>query len=213
MSGLSAEFILRHDNRPPRCSHQSREERQREIERMRLAPAYAVGEVTNSDQPKKAVLMANWNNFSSDAVDLLERAGYSIGWSDEWDICYNCGNAFRVKPDSYGWQPKYVEFPDGERHCPECADFEGCLESLEDDPRRCCFAYAVDPGEYGYQLVTEPGGFENGFHPGQNDTPEDILRDLHERGIRRVVFRTSSTGQFDINFEAWAKTEDKEAGD
>lgn len=51
----------------------------------------------------------------------------------------------------------------------------------------------------------EPGEYENGFHDGQNADPKAILRDLHERGIRHVVFRTTGMGQFDINFEAWRK--------
>lgn len=202
MTGLSFEYILRHDNRAPHRSKKSRERRAERIDCIRWASGYAEGE---GGDTVRAVLLGNWNDFSGDAVTLLERAGYGIEWDDEWDTCYNCAKAFRVSPDSYGWQPTYIEFPDGERYCRECADFEGYLESLEDNPRRCCFAHAVNPAEFGYVLVTAPGEFESGLHPGQNDNPADILKDLHAQGIRRIIFRTSSTGQFDVNFEAWRK--------
>lgn len=201
MSGLSFEYILRHDNRPPHCSNRPRESRIRDIDNITWAPDYADGE--GMDKPAWGILFGNWNNFSRDACDALERAGYSLEWEDEWSTCDDCGKAVRTSPDSYGWQPTYFRSDCGTL-CQECVDLEEYLESLEDDPERCCFAW-VNPDEHGYVLISKEGEFESGWHPGQNDNPADILRDLHERGIRHVVFRTTSTGQFDINFEAWRK--------
>lgn len=207
MTGLSFEFILRHDNRKPHCSSLPREQRLERINWIRYASDYAEGEGNTST---RGVLMGNWNDWSGDAVDLLEKAGYGIEWEDEWTVCSNCNCAVRTQPDSYSWQPTYFEFPDGDRLCSECVDLGEYLESLEDDSRKCCFAHAVNPAEHGYQLVTDPGEFEFGFHEGQNADPQKVLLDLHGRGIYKVVFRVSSTGQFDVNFEAWAKIEEIE---
>jgi hypothetical protein len=206
VTGLSFEFILRHDNRKPLCSDLPRQSRLERIDWIRWAPKYANGEGETSN---RGVLMSNWNDWSNAAVDLLERAGYGIEWEDEWSTCDNCGGAIRIQPDSYSWQPTYFDFPDGDRLCRECVDLEDYLESIEDDPKKCCFAWAVDPAEHDYELVTGPGEFESGFHEGQNDNPETVLVNLHKRGIRRVVFRIASSGQFDVAFEAWAKIKEE----
>lgn len=204
MSGLSAEFILRHDSDVPYCSNQPRERRVRGIENLGFAAKYATGE--GMDDPKRGILFGNWNEFSRRAVDLLERAGYAIEWEDEWTTCADCGAALRTSPDSYGWQPQYIETDDG-YVCFDCADFEEYLESIEDNPRKCCFR-DVNPEEYGYTRISEPGEFESGWHPGQNDDPAEILERLHATGHQRIVFRVSGTGQFDISFETWERVTD-----
>lgn len=194
----SFEFILKHDSDEPQCSNLDRTARQEHIQYIEWAPEYASGE---GDNPKRCILMGNWNDFSRRAVDLLEKAGYSIEWSDEWTTCCGCGCAMRTSRDSYDWQPNYI-MTDSEVLCFECADIPDYLLSIEDNPKSCCFE-RIDPGEYGYVRISDPGEFENGLRSGQNDKPEDILKQLRHDGHSRILFRVPSTGQFDIAFETW----------
>lgn len=87
-----------------------------EVENMGYAASYAE---PGYEQPKRGILLANWNRLPSKLTDVLERAGYSIEWSDEWSVC-DCGKAFRTEPDSHSWTPAYTE-RDGELLCRECA--------------------------------------------------------------------------------------------
>lgn len=204
MTGLSPQFILQRDSRPPSCSSLPRQHRQQAIDNLQWAPDYAISQ-GYGDAPKHGILFYNWNEVSNKACDLLERAGYACHWCDEWSTCDDCGKAIRTQPDSYSWQPAFVEMREsGELYCFECADFDEYLRDLEDDPRRCCFAH-VDPAEYGYVRLSEPDEYESGFHPGQNADPSTILAALHAEGKRRIVFRISDTGQFDVSFETWQR--------
>ncbi len=73
------------------------------------------------DNPKKAILLSNWNYFPSDLCDILERYGYDIEWQDEWTRCDGCNKAMRTSSDSYDWQPSYIQNNEtGECFCIEC---------------------------------------------------------------------------------------------
>jgi hypothetical protein len=166
------------------------------------------------DEP---VVLGNWNQvggWSGDSPkdeticrvgELLEKAGYRTEWFDEWGQCGQCGKAIRTQADSYGWQP-YYSLDGGEYTCANCIaeDFDDWIHVYIDNPDRAIpsnwpiniekFANRIDPDDW----------YENGFHPGQDDNPKDILESLHKRGFERVVFRLDSTGQFDIRFSAWS---------
>jgi len=87
------------------------------------------------DKPEMGVVLANWNHFdkvievetdghvhSSGKPDqLLEMAGYSIEWSDEWTDCCECNCIVRTSPSSYGWTPAYFWASECEIECMECA--------------------------------------------------------------------------------------------
>lgn len=159
------------------------------------------------DDPKAGILFGNWNHVSQRVQDILERMGYSLEWEDEWTTCGECGKAVRTSADSYGWQPSYVYYPsDCDITCIEClnGDAENYLETLENHPRRALnVQFSIDPAQCGYTLVRD--GFENGFHPHQNDDPKAIYKDLREQGYDRVLFEIDGVGQFDISFRVWAK--------
>lgn len=84
---------------------------------MGWAPKYAE---PGYDQPEKCVLMANWNEFPRGLDTLLERAGYSIEWSDEWTTCESCNGALRTQPDGYSWEPSYKDDDTCGVLCLEC---------------------------------------------------------------------------------------------
>jgi len=177
---------------------------QSEIECMNFAPAYAESEYT---QPERGILFANWNYFPSEVTSLLEKYGYAIEWSDDWSTCGECGKAVRTSADSYSWQPSYVILHECEIVCVDClnGDSGEYLESLEDKPSIALNIPNINPADYGYALVKD--GFENGFHPGQNDDPKRIYAELTAAGHKRILFVIDSVGQFDISFQAWEHIE------
>ena len=100
-----------------------------EIDNMGFAAEYAEPGYT---QPKRGVLMANWNVLPRGLDTILERAGYAIEWSDEWSTCESCNRAVRTQPDSYFWEPAYKLVNDSELLCTECyADEHGDSDDSE----------------------------------------------------------------------------------
>lgn len=172
-----------------------------EIENLGWSPDYAEPGYTAGP---RGVLTANWNYFTRDITDILERAGFSCEWSDEWTTCDDCGKLVRTSPDSYGYQPSYVMMNDCETICHNCVDWSDYLESIEDDSDKAVMR-DCNPADYGYVRLSEPGEYENGFHPSQNDSPAKILKQLNADGFKHVVFRVPETSQFYITFEVWVK--------
>lgn len=206
---MTPQFILRASLcRPPHCASKTDWKRhaESEIENLGWANAYAE---PGYDNPRKAILFANWNYFPRDISDTLERAGYAIEWSDEWTTCGDCGNAVRTSPDSYGYQPSYVILNDCEIVCHTClldndSTVRDYLESLENHSKRALNLTSLDPGKYGYREVEN--GFENGLHPGQNDDPKQITAKLRAQGVTSpLLFKIDGTGQFDIEFSVWTR--------
>jgi hypothetical protein len=172
-------------------------------ENVQFAAEYAEPGYTN---PESGILFANWNACSRRVMDLLEQAGYECEWEDEWTTCGECGKALRTSPDSYSWLPSYVDY-ECEYICHDCIDPESYLESIEDNPRKAVTP-DIDPTEYGYILLDD--SFENGFHPGQNDDPAKISKELHAKGYKRLLFKIDGKGQFDISFSVYHKPEGEE---
>ena len=195
------------------------------IENIEWAPAYS--EPGYSDPRRGGIYFADWNDVTSydsgngkrtvedgtmgRLANALERYGADIQWCDEWHNCYQCGNAIRTQPDSYGWQPAYFMTEDGEV-CHNCVaeDPAAYLADLEGNADRC-WTLGIDPADHGYKLLE--GDFENGFHPGQNDDPREIAKRLRENGIDRFVFRLDDVGQFDARFSVYAPAEDGAQGE
>jgi len=180
---------------------------------MRISEQYPMDNINSShgyaepgytDTPK-GILLANWNNVSKRVQCILERAGYSLEWEDEWCTCSGCGKAVRTQADSYQWQQSFWMPEDsGELFCVECIDPEAYLDSLHDKPQSCVTIHSIDPADHGYTQLKD--GFESGFHPGQNDDPKAIYKALRAKGEKRpLIFVLDSTGQFDIGFSVWAK--------
>jgi hypothetical protein len=156
------------------------------------------------------IVLANWNEVPKGLVDFVESVA-EIEWSDEWVIDSD-GRAFRSSPDSHGWSPAWFDH-DGEivpwDSLPE--DKGDLLESLRD------FGFIHDREDGGpfhsipkdfisrerlgtfASVVTE--NLENGWHPGQTDTPEKALEAMTADG--EYFFLITSKGQFDLSLELW----------
>lgn len=180
-----------------------------EIENLNWAQDYAERGYTAG---VRGVLLADWNYFPSDIDRVLSSAGFDVQWNDEWDTCEQCGKLVRTSGDCYDWQPHYVIEGECSLVCLDCVDWESYLEGCEDNPgiavmREC------DPSDYGYELLSSPGEYESGWHPGQTDTPQKVLAGLQERGYKRIVFRIPETSQFYMKFETWQKVQTEDIGD
>jgi hypothetical protein len=195
-----------HPSKTPRTALTGWTGRTLEIEDVQWSPGYAE---PGYDDPKRGILFANWNDVSKRVCDLLERAGYSCEWQDEWSMCSECGKAVRTLADSYGWQQSFwIPENSGEIICNKCIDPTEYLESLENKTYSCNTLRNIDPSEYGY--VKLQGDFENGLHAGQNDDPEEIYQDLRVRGeTRPLIFVLDGVGQFDMKFSVWVKLKDE----
>ena len=173
-------------------------------ENVQFAAEYAEPGYSN---PESGILFADWNACSQRVCDLLETAGYSLEWEDEWTTCGECGKALRISPDSYSWLPSYVDC-ECEYICHDCVDPESYLESIEDSPRKALTIDSINPADYGYILLDD--SFENGFHPDQNDDPVKISKELHSKGYKHLLFKIDGKGQFDISFSVYHKPEGAE---
>lgn len=166
----------------------------------------------SSDHP--VIVLANWNDVPKGLVRFVESVA-EIEWSDEWVIDSD-GRAFRSSPDSYGWTQAWFD------HEGEIVPYDTLPERGEDllqaarDYGRIyspgdCGPFHAFPLDYFSRerfetiatLVTED--LQNGWHPGQNDTPEKALANLPADG--EYFFTISDVGQFDLTFEVWKLTD------
>ncbi len=158
---------------------------------------------------EKGIIFANWNDFDDRIPSLLERAGYSTEWSDEWMIDDNGCKAYRTSPNSHGWVCQ-VKACDGYWLTPD-DPIEDWIEECESTD--CNELHSALPGWITEDELIEEGWtkyngtYESGFHPGQNDDPAKIYQEIEEQvdHVLGVVFRINSTGQFDCHFEAYFK--------
>lgn len=177
-----------------------------QLEYMQYANGYSE---PGYDQPKHGVLLGNWNYFSNEAADLLEKMGYSIEWEDEWEICDDCGKCFRTSPDCYFWQPSGHVGGNGS-YCHECnpLDEEILEDEYENRPTRAVNLRGVDLTEFGYRQIQ--GDYQSGEHTGMNDDPQKIYEQLRAEGHKHIVFKIDETSQFYLDFSVWEKVLDEE---
>lgn len=138
----------------------------------------------------------------------LEEAGVETAFDDEWMIDHDGeGKAYRTEADSYQWQPQVQMTEDGEWLTPD-SGIEPWIEWANNDHTRCLFAHTWTNAEIEAQGFEEiQCGYENGWHPHQNDDPEKIATEMRRRSDEPidVMFQISSVGQFDIHFCVWRR--------
>lgn len=146
----------------------------------------------------------------------LEDQGVELAWRDEWIIDSEYSKCYRTTGDSYGWTPSYVVSEYGDMLTPD-SDFDDWLDWARNDlDNALCDSMVGDNvdrmlNERGYTRRPPDGDrFENGWYPGQNDTPEAVVEaleaDLGYAGVDfEYVFVIDAVGQFDIHFAIWWK--------
>jgi len=140
---------------------------------------------------------------------ILEAAGAEIQWLDEWAECSHCYRAVRTQADSYSWTPYYAWVNECEIVCTDCLreNLDWVLEDYINDPSKAFTNIESDDLEgIGFTRVDET--YENGWHPGQDDNPPEILERILKFAPEgtEVVFTIDGTGQFDVRFSAWVRT-------
>ena len=175
----------------------------------------------SKDEGKELIFFANWNGIDEDIMEQIEE-NFMVEWSDEWYQCCDCGKAIRTQPDCYHWQPYYHMFNECEPVCFDCiSDNAGLQESLLEDFIIKGNEIDIDKDSANFRLLQindfelEDHGFkvlndehyENGFHPGQNDDPKIILKNLDVSFLEsnQFLFKQSEQNQFYMKFDLYSK--------
>lgn len=140
----------------------------------------------------------------------LASQGVELEWHDEWMVDRHSDKAYRTQGDSYHWQPSVIYTDDGDPLTPD-SDDEDVIEYVVNDPSRC----VTEPFGGGAMLVRNGfervnGGFENGWHPGQDDDPRaitDVIRRLYGDDVE-IAFAIDENSQFYTRFSAYVRRED-----
>ena len=149
---------------------------------------------------QNAIEKYGWDSVKSpffsdpDKSDIEEILG-DWGFSDEYDMCSDCGNVIRTSPDSYSWTPEYWQSDNG-IFCGDCIEPQNYIENIKNKLEGC---YLVDPIDYGWVRIRED--YESGLYEGANDNPEKILELLKGAGID-VLFKVYPS-QFSQVFEVY----------
>lgn len=181
---------------------------------------------------ESVIVLGNWNparfpregdapltdeeNIGPRLAERLEAAGAELEWLDEWYSCQECYRAVRSQADSYSWKPYWVMANGCEIICADCArqDPETYLEEYVNNANNAVtWLTSAEMVAAGWEQW-EPGNpqqYQNGWHPGQNDNPHDILAEVHrETNGTDVVFLLDASGQFDVHFSAWIRADSGE---
>jgi len=98
-----------------------------EIANMGFAVDYAE---PGYEKPARGILFADWNKFPKNFDKILEKLGFAVEWSDEWNVC-ECNKAYRTSADSFCWEPAFKTV-NGAEMCLECAKLEEGDEESEE---------------------------------------------------------------------------------
>lgn len=173
------------------------------------------------------IITANWNpprwpregdeplTFQEQLMPNLEETcralTIEIEWSDEWDVCFECGKLYRTEPDSYSWQPSMV-FVECDWVCNECIRnnhefFSFVIGGAINNPN-FAFTYldATDMVNAGF-TQWEPDNeqtYYSGWFEHMTDDPKKILNFILEAlPEAEVVFLLDEASQFYSKFSAW----------
>lgn len=144
------------------------------------------------------------------AAALETYANAECHWLDEWIRCDDCSMIFRTQPDSYSWRMYGLITEAGAVICANDLTFDDIEEDYVNDPTRA-LTFDLDLAAEGFEVFPDPndhyrnGFYESGWHPGQNDKPEEILARAHSLGWEEGIFKIPSVGQFDIRFQLWVR--------
>lgn len=172
----------------------------------------------------RGVVFSNWNNVqhrdphsptcwtdSNDVMErlsrILEKAGFSIEWSDEWLLCGGCQGAIRTSADCFFWYPSYYE-TNGDFLCRSCVekDASDYIESIEKTGKPIPHNLDIDLGEYGKVLVSEHVRLD--YAPGVSE-PRPVKNAMEKMGYEGVVFRLKDVTDTGMVIQAWANQKEE----
>jgi hypothetical protein len=134
----------------------------------------------------------------------LERHGFELIWYDEYDECSECYTLLRTQPDSYCWEPEYINTAEGYRVCNECAAKEPAyLEDYYNDFQKALFAnHPFDLEELGFAQLNEDS-WETGYHHGMDGDPKKVTEHLHASEVTNHIFVIDEVSQFYTKWSVW----------
>jgi len=161
-------------------------------------------------------------NALDKACDLL---GIHLGWVQEWTQCQHCYrycDTSSTSPDEMCWAS------DCEPLCEKCSlEFLGDVIEylLEQDRNKAALPTFVPESamvEQGYTMyrpddygrIAEDGlaSWASGFHSGQDDTPEKIIKAHPDvfNSLESWVWQISDSNPFTVEFVLWGKPKEAE---
>jgi len=138
--------------------------------------------IAEIDYENKPLLCLNWNEVPDNLMEWVEKTFDIIGhWEDDWTSCSDCGKAIRIVPDSYGWEPSFIDLG-GDYICRECIDINDAIEYYNNCTNRALPDWILSGIEKeGFHCVEDICQiYESGFHSYQTDTPEKALEQCYE---------------------------------
>ena len=157
--------------------------------------------------------------FNHMDMDYSTQGGAYMVFPDEYSTCTDCGQIVRHSPDSYDWEPQYVDF-ECDRICRTCIedDVECLIDEFKNQHTRAIPEWAQKLiKNAGYVCMDDENTescsiFESGLHLYQDDDPEEIIKGLEKDGYLSkydYIFTINSRSQFTIQFSLWLR--EKEA--
>ena len=159
---------------------------------------------------ERGIILANWNNIPRGLADWLEKCGFSLEWSDEWEVID--GKVYRTHADSYSWEPSIALTDDGKLLTPDdsASDWIEYFQLTADGQPIKWLPSWIPTDELtqcGFTLAND-NPFESGWFSGQDANPNAIAREAFKNGADTVVFRKLENSQFYCRFECWIRRED-----
>lgn len=144
----------------------------------------------------------------------------SYGFSDENIICDECNIHVCTTPGFYGDIPQYTIMNDT-LLCGECVKnnhVDEYIEGLINNPKNANILLShddlIDNGFNICNCKNEVCAFESGFHHGQTDNPDTILKNaIAKNPDKEYVFMITSIGQFDVNYTIYSRKINNEESD
>ena len=148
------------------------------------------------------VVFANWNDLDLDKyphiMAAIKDAGIELEWDDEWVVDGDSGKCYRTEANSYMWMPS-IGYADGYILTPE-HDVEEWIEvaKIGSNTQQMLNRYQVREKllhEAGFERYGDTES-ETGWHPGQDDQPEDVIaaiKEEHGDDTDIIVYRTEAS--------------------
>ena len=136
--------------------------------------------------------VADWNDFPrlDNMFSIMERCGHHVSllWSDTYLQCSNCYSYLSSTPAYYRDEVKGLWVSDCDFFCADCVKefIEDVIEYYQNDYTKAIPSWVIDDvKEQGFICLDQDevcARFEHGWHPGQNDKPEEIIKQLESKG-------------------------------
>lgn len=173
----------------------------------------------DADSTDQLIILAYWHDDPLAKIGKMlqakfEDAEVTVQFNDEWVCCSECGVWCRTTPTHYGWQPNYVTTT-GDIVCRSCVEADpdyvlGVDHGFVDETNKALPSWGQALAENDGWTCFEPeegcAHYENGWYPGQTDTPEKIVEYLAETlPNHHHLFVLTSVGQFDVHWTVLVK--------